>query len=107
MSSLQEININNFDDEVLKSSIPVLLEFGAPWCGPCKQLEPVLDKLAVEWDRKVKMVTVNVDQEPDLVMKYGVMSVPTMILFVNGEPKEQMIGLQMQRKIVDKISPYI
>ena len=107
MSSLQEININNFDDEVLKSSIPVLLEFGAPWCGPCKQLEPILNKLAVEWDQKVKMVTVNVDQESDLVMKYGVMSVPTMILFVDGEPKEQMIGLQMQRRIIDKISPYI
>ncbi len=107
MSSIQEININNFDDEVLKSSIPVLLEFGAPWCGPCKQLEPILNKLAVEWDQKVKMVTVNVDQESGLVMKYGVMSVPTMILFVNGEPKEQMIGLQMQRRIIDKISPYI
>jgi len=107
MSSLLSINSSNFEEEVIRSSLPVLLEFGAPWCRPCKTLEPILEELAVQWQGKVKMVTVDVDNDPNLAMKYGVMGVPNLILFVNGEPKEQMVGLQPQRKIMDKVTPYL
>jgi len=107
MSSLLSINSSNFEDEVIKSSIPVLLEFGASWCRPCKTLEPILEELAVEWQGRVKLVTVDVDTDGDLAMQYGVMGVPNLILFVNGEPKEQMVGLQPQRRIMDKVTPYL
>ena len=107
MSSLLIIDNSNFEEEVIRSSLPVLLEFGAPWCRPCKTLEPILEELAVQWQGKVKMVTVDVDNDPNLAMQYGVMGVPNLILFVNGEPKEQMVGLQPQRKIMDKVTPYL
>ena len=107
MSSLLIIDNSNFEEEVIRSSLPVLLEFGAPWCRPCKTLEPILEDLAVKWQGKVKMVTVDVDNDPNLAMQYGVMGVPNLILFVNGEPKEQMVGLQPQRKIMDKVAPYL
>ena len=107
MSSLLSIDENNFEEEVVSSDIPVLLEFGAPWCKPCKTLEPILVSLSEEWQGKVKVVSADVDQNMDLAMQFNIRSVPTMILFIKGQPTEQMIGLQLRQKIVEKVDLYL
>jgi thioredoxin 1 len=83
-----------FDEEVLKSEKPVIVDFWAEWCGPCHAVAPVLDKIVEERNDDVKLVKVNIDEEQGLSMKYGVMSIPTMILFRDGEPAAAAIGAQ-------------
>jgi thioredoxin 1 len=101
------VNDNNFDLEVLKSGKPVLLEFGATWCGPCRQLEPELAKLGNEWTGKVRFAQVDVDESPDLTMKFGVMGVPTLILFVKGEAKQRLTGYQPRQRIIEKMGSFL
>ena len=84
----------SFDQEVLKSDKPVIVDFWAEWCGPCHAVSPVLDKIAEERDGQLKIVKVNIDEEQQLAMRYGVQSIPNMILFENGEPKASAIGAQ-------------
>ena len=81
-----------FDEEVLKSETPVIVDFWAEWCGPCHAVSPVLDKIAEERAGELKLVKVNIDQEQMLAQRYGVMSIPTMILFRGGEPAAAAIG---------------
>jgi thioredoxin 1 len=83
-----------FEQEVLKSETPVIVDFWAEWCGPCHAVAPVLDKIAEERKGEVKLVKVNIDQEQSLSAKYGVMSIPTMILFKEGEPAAAAVGAQ-------------
>jgi thioredoxin 1 len=83
-----------FEEEVLKSSVPVLVDFWAPWCGPCRMLSPSLEELARELDGKAKVVKVNVDEEPELASKYGIMSIPTVIAFKGGQASGKMIGFR-------------
>lgn len=84
---------NNFNEEVLNSDIPVMIDFYADWCGPCKRLGPTVEKLADEYDGKVKIGKVNVDENPDLASQYGVMSIPNLVFLRDGKPVDQVVGL--------------
>ena len=90
----------NFEDEVINSDIPVLVDFWAAWCGPCKMLAPVIEEIAEEYGDKIKVGKVNVDEEAALSIKFGVMSIPTVILFENGEVKESAIGYRPKEELV-------
>jgi thioredoxin 1 len=83
-----------FEQEVIKSDTPVIVDFWAEWCGPCHAVAPVLDRIAAEREGKLKIVKVNIDEEQGLAIKYGVQSIPNMILFEGGEPKASAVGAQ-------------
>lgn len=88
----QEITDADFETEVLKSDVPVLVDFWAPWCGPCKSMLPIVDELTGEYEGKAKIVKVNVDENTETAGKYNVMSIPTFILFKGGEPLSTFVG---------------
>ncbi len=93
----------NFEAEVLKSDTPVLVDFYAEWCGPCKMMSPVIDELAKEYEGKVKIVKLNVDENQETAGKYQVMSIPTLFIFKGGEIAEQMVGFQDKNALKDRI----
>ena len=98
---MSEINLSkeNFEEEVLKSEKPVLVDFWATWCGPCKMLAPVIAEIAEEQKDKIKVGKVNIDEQNELAAKYKITSIPTLILFKNGEPVKQEIGFQIKSEV--------
>ncbi len=88
----QETTDTNFEQDVLQSDKPVLVDFWAEWCGPCRQLSPVIDELSNDKEEQVKVLKVNIDQNPESPAKYGVRSIPTLVLFKNGEPAATKVG---------------
>ncbi len=107
MSDVPKLNETAFEAEVLKSSLPVMVDFTALWCGPCKMLDPVVIQLSQEWGGKVKVVKLDVDDNSSLAVQYGVMGVPTLILFVDGKPVQRLSGYQPKDRILSKFSSYI
>lgn len=107
MSPFVNINDGSFHQEVLKSQVPVLVEFGAVWCGPCRQMEPVLEQLANEWKGKIRLAKVDVDESVQTVLQFQVMSVPTLILFVGGEARQRVSGKQPRDRLVEKFQPFL
>lgn len=99
----QEFNDANFESEVLKSEVPVLVDFWAPWCGPCRVMAPVIDELAKEFEGKAKVGKVNVDENKPLAERYSIMSIPTLIIFKNGQVAGQMVGTATKTLLAKKL----
>ncbi|NLU37032.1 MAG: thioredoxin [Clostridiales bacterium] len=94
------LTADNFEEEVENSSLPVLVDFWAVWCGPCKMIAPIIDQLADEFDGKVKIAKLNVDENRELAMRFKVMSIPTLMLFKNGEVVNQLVGARPKAELV-------
>ncbi len=107
MAKPLEVNADAFSKEVLEEPGPVLVDFWAEWCGPCRMLAPVVEEIAREMDKKLKVVKVNVDLNPSLAASYGIMGIPTLILFKEGKPVERLIGYMPKAKIVEAINRHI
>ena len=104
MSSEVTLTEANFDTEVLQSKLPVLVDFWAEWCGPCRMLAPIIDELAIEFSGKAKVGKVNVDQNQMISERYGIRSIPTLILFKNGTIVEQIVGSQTKEALIGKLT---
>lgn len=102
-----EITDNNFQDEVLDSDTPVLIDFWAEWCGPCKMIAPIVDEIAGEYEGKLRVGKFDADQDQGLMRRYAIMSIPTLMLFKNGEPVERIQGFHKKGEIVNKIQVHI
>jgi thioredoxin 1 len=106
MAELIKVTEDTFQNEVIDASEPVLVDFSAVWCGPCKMLDPVVKQLAGEWDGKVKVVKIDADENPNVVMQYQVMGIPTLLFFKGGEIKERITGYMPKDKLIAKFSPH-
>ncbi len=102
-----EITDSNFQQEVLNSDKPVLLDFWAVWCGPCKSIAPVVEEIAREYDGKLKVGKVDVDTNPEVSMKFGIRNIPALMVFKGGRVVEQVIGAVHKRNLLDKVTPHI
>ena len=102
--ALTEVNSSNFETEVLKSSGKVLVDFWAPWCGPCRMQTPILEKLATSGEINAKIVKVNTDENQELARKFGIVSIPTLILFNNGVESERYVGVQPENVLKSKLA---
>ncbi len=104
MANLTNVNANNFEDLVMKSDSPVLVDFWAEWCGPCRALGPVLEEIATETNGKAKVVKVNVDEAPELANRFGIRGIPTMIFFKEGQVKSTLMGNQPKAEILKQLN---
>jgi len=107
MADLLTVNDLNFKAEVLDSEIPVLIDFWAEWCAPCKLIAPVVAEIAAEYEGKVKVAKLDVDSNPQTSMNFGIRSIPTLLIFKNGKPFETIVGAIPKQQILDKLLPLI
>lgn len=106
-SNTIELTRENFQEEVLQSPQPVLVDFWADWCGPCKTLAPVIEELAGEYDDKVKFAKVNIDENQELAAEHGIRAVPTLLLFKDGQVVEQIVGMKSKGELKSELDEYV
>ena len=107
MAAIQQVSDSSFDGDVLKADVPVLIDFWAPWCGPCRAIAPIVEELASEYDGKLKIVKMNVDDNPQTPAQYGVRGIPNLILFKAGEVKQQIVGAVPKAHLVKAIDDVV
>lgn len=101
------LSASTFDEEVNSASTPILVDFWAEWCGPCKLIAPILDEIASEQEGRLTVAKLNVDEAPDVARRFGVMSIPTMILFNGGEPAKRMVGAKPKEALLGELAEYL
>jgi thioredoxin 1 len=102
-----DVGAATFEAEVLRSPVPVVVDFWAPWCKPCEAIEPHLRSLVEEWGQRARLVRVNIDEEPGISSRYGVLSLPTVILFADGEPQATVYGAQPRARFERDFAPHL
>ena len=107
MTDIKNLNLDNFDKEISNSKTPILVDFWAEWCGPCKSLTPILEEISDDMSNKIQVVKVNLDENQDLAMKYSIRSIPTLLLFKQGQLIDTKVGLLPKSDLVDWISSKI
>jgi thioredoxin 1 len=107
LSKLLEVTDATFDAEVLGQPIPVVVDFGAEWCHPCRKLDPLVEELSSEWGARVKVVHVDADQNVATTMRFEVMGLPTLIVIVDGQPAARLQGFQPKKRIAETVEPYL
>ncbi|MBD3226077.1 MAG: thioredoxin [Caldithrix sp.] len=107
MSQEVILNDSNFEDEVVKSDIPVLIDFWAEWCAPCKLIAPIVDEISEQYAGKLKVGKLDVDSNPQTAMNYNIRSIPTLLVFKDGKPVEQIIGAVPKQTILEKVEPVL
>ncbi len=106
-NGVQTLDSASFDDTVASSDLPVLVDFWAEWCGPCKAIAPILEEVADEHGDRVRIAKLNVDENPDLARRFDVMSIPTLILFKEGVPEARLVGAKGKNQLVQEISAHL
>jgi len=107
MSEPTHITDDTFEAEVIQSNMPAIVDFWAPWCAPCHMIAPILEEIAADYDGQLKVAKLDVDQNPQVATQFGVMSIPTMILFKDGEAVERLIGYMPKERLLEKITPHL
>jgi thioredoxin 1 len=107
MSKPVDVTDATFDSEVINADTPVLVDFWASWCGPCRIVGPILEEIATEKDGKLKIAKVNIDENNQMAAQLGISSIPTMILYKNGQPVEKIIGAYPKPRILEKVEPHL
>ena len=107
MAKPQEVTDSSFQEDVLDAQIPTLVDFWAAWCHPCKMIAPVLEEIAAEQEGTLTIAKVDVDGNPGIASNYGVQSIPTLVLFKDGEPVERLVGFMNKKKLMDKVLPHL
>ena len=107
MSAAEQVTDSTFEQEVLKSEVPVLVDFWAPWCGPCRMVAPVVEEIAEQYEGQIKVVKVNTDENPHIASQYGIRSIPTLMIFKGGDKVDMVVGAVPKTTLANTLEKYL